>query len=66
MSAQLTQGYLRKRFWLAGITIGLSIVIAIIVGWSILSSFKAHSLYSTFLIGLIHATSEFMLSHCGT
>ncbi|WP_088344099.1 MULTISPECIES: response regulator [Rhodomicrobium] len=59
MSELLTQRYLRTRLWLAGITVGLSMVIAIVVGWQALSSFKAHALYSKLFTDLIQATSQF-------
>lgn len=59
MSSLLTKSYLRTRFWLGGITIGLSILFAVAAGWQTLSSFKANGLYSILFTDLIEATNRF-------
>jgi signal transduction histidine kinase/CheY-like chemotaxis protein len=59
MPVLATKSYLRQRFWLAGLTIGISIVMSLAAGWTMLSSFHVHGRYSTLFTDLMEATSLF-------
>ena len=59
MPVLVTKSYLRGRFWLAGLTIGISIVLSLAAGWTMLSSFQMHGRYSKLFTDLMQATSLF-------
>lgn len=59
MPVLVTQSYLRGRFWLAGLTIGISIMLSLAAGWTMLSSFQMHGRYSKLFTDLMQATSLF-------
>jgi signal transduction histidine kinase/CheY-like chemotaxis protein len=59
MPALLTKSYLRRRFWLASLTICIIIVMSVATGWYMLSSFHANGHYSRLFTDLMQATSRF-------
>jgi signal transduction histidine kinase/DNA-binding response OmpR family regulator len=59
MPVLLTKSYLRQRFWLAGLTIGISIILSLAAGGYMLSSFQQHGHYSKLFTDLMQATSRF-------
>jgi signal transduction histidine kinase/CheY-like chemotaxis protein len=59
MPSLVTKSYLRQRFWLAGLTIGLSVVLSLAAGWYMLSAFHTHGRYSKLFTDLMQATSIF-------
>ncbi len=59
MPALLTKSYLRRRFWLASLTIGIIIIISLATGWYMLSSFRTNGDYSKLFTDLMQATSRF-------
>jgi signal transduction histidine kinase/CheY-like chemotaxis protein len=59
MPALLTKSYLWQRFWLAGLTFGIIIIISLAAGWYMLSSFHTNGHYAKLFTDLMQATSRF-------
>lgn len=59
MPSLVTKSYLRQRFWLAGLTIGFSVLLSLAAGWYMLSAFDTHGRYSKLFTDLMQATSIF-------
>jgi len=59
MPTLLTKSYLRKRFWLAGLTIGIIVALSLGAGWYMLSSFHTHGNFAKLFTDLMRATSQF-------